>query len=245
MNMPMTVWRALSTASSLLSTTTTGKPPCAKAIAMPLPIVPAPTTPTFATSGVILSLSKDAGVILSLSKDGNLIQLPFREEHVAQRRRGRRSYEFVEEPMLTRESERKRQLDRRLHRVDQLVRGESAAILGRHHLVRLRDDERPRLRGHVGGDRRRHRRGAPFHRTVCGERFGARDDVVLDDFIDDPEFERALGLRRGAFEHELERRPRADQPREPLRRAGARQQPKFDLRQSRASNARSPRDSRR
>ena len=48
MNMPITVWRALSTASSLLSTTTTGMPACANAIAIPLPIVPAPTTPAFA-----------------------------------------------------------------------------------------------------------------------------------------------------------------------------------------------------
>ena len=38
--------------------------------------------------------------------------------------------------------------------------------------------------------------------------------------------------RRGTLEHELERGARADQPRKPLRSAGARQKPELNLRQA-------------
>ena len=48
----------------------------------------------------------------------------------------------------------------------------------------------------------------------------------------DAQLERALGRDRRAFEHELQRRARADQSRQALRSAGARQESELDLRQA-------------
>ena len=110
----MTVWRARSTASSFESTTVTGMPACANAIAMPLPIVPAPTTPAFATA------SGSAA-----RQTGNLVQFALREEEMPQRERRRRTHEFAEQPRLAREAECKRQLDRGGDGIDQFVRGEA------------------------------------------------------------------------------------------------------------------------
>ncbi len=95
-------------------------------------------------------------------KAGNLVQLALREENVAQRERRFRANEFVEKPRLTRDTERKRQLDRGLHRVDQFVRGETAVLFRRHHLMRLRDDEGRGLHRNVRRNRRFERRDAPL-----------------------------------------------------------------------------------
>ena len=67
------------------SITATGMPACANAIAIPLPIVPAPTTPAFA------HLAR-----LGRRQTRNLIQLAFGEKDVAQRGRLGRTSQFFE-----------------------------------------------------------------------------------------------------------------------------------------------------
>ncbi len=74
----------------------------------------------------------------------NLSELAFREEDVHQRMRRCGANQFVEQTELARESALEFEFERGFDRVDQLVRGESAALFGRNHLVRLRDGERRR-----------------------------------------------------------------------------------------------------
>ncbi len=180
MNMPITVWRALSTASSLLSTTTTGIPACAKAIAIPLPIVPAPTTPAF--------------VIGNGSAGG-------RPGIFASSRSAKKTWRSASEG-FDRTSSSKSRVSRAMpklngsstaacDRVDELVRGEAAALFGWDHLMRLGDDERRRLHRQILGNDRLTLGNASL--GTLRQRNRTFDDVVRHDLVDDAELERTLG----------------------------------------------------
>ena len=99
------------------------------------------------------------------------------------------------------------------------MRGKTAVIFGRDHLVRLRHDVRSGLGRQILGDDRLTLANATLR--SFREPRGALHDVGSD-FIEDPELQRALGRNRRAFEHKFERGARADQTRQALRAAGAR-----------------------
>jgi hypothetical protein len=107
------------------------------------------------------------------------------------------------------------------------VRGESAALFGRHHLVRLRDDERRREQAHPGmpssrAARRKTRRLGARSRT---RRISAtrRRRLAVDELVENALLERASASMLVALEHQLQRVLRADQARQTLRSAGTRQ----------------------
>ena len=147
--------------------------------------------------------------------------------------RGRRAHQLVEEPVLASETARELQLDRRFDRIDELVRGKAAALFGREHLMRLRDDER---RGE-----QREARDAELRRTIRGPAFrGAGtharkqcqrcvDGRCCDGLVDQALLARIFGVDRFALEHQLQGVLRADETRQPPRSAGTRNQAQLDL----------------
>ena len=120
-------------------------------------------------------------------------------------------------------------------RVDQLVRGEAAAVFGRHHLVRLRRPRTGRACGVMpladdppSSSRLRVRRGLPAYALDAPRRRRRRRRPRREC----PSLWRASAASGVALEHELERGFRADQARQALRAAGAGQQAELDLGQA-------------
>ncbi len=184
----------------------------AYAIAMPPPIVPAPTT-----AARVMSC---AGVSLGMS--GNLRDLAFGEEEIAERARLVREDAVGEELALTPGSGLEVHGDRGFDPVD---RGEGRArAAGRPGKCRAR-----RLTGGEAGvavgdlvlevARPPRRTAGPDEGGGTGNR--ALKQVAVDDEIDDAVGQRARGCERLALGAELEGEARPAQPGQPLRPAGA------------------------
>ena len=120
-----------STCSGLTSMTETGIFAFAKVIAMPVPIVPAPTTAAFST--LCASTGGRFGIFPSSRSAKN--------RWIAACACGPVTSSF-EEPVFAREPELKVEHRGRFDRVDELVRGVAALLFGRHHAVRDRRHER-------------------------------------------------------------------------------------------------------
>ena len=207
-------------AASLESITCTGMPACAKVIAMPVPIVPEPMTPAFLISRGLAS-----------GKSRNLRKLALGKEHVTQRCRRGRARELFEQPAFACEAELEGQFHRGFDCIDQLVRGESAVVFGRHQLVRLGHDERRSFIDEALAQPRLAMRNAmlaAFAREVDRD----IEEISLDDLIDDALFLGLVHLDVATLEHHVERVLRANQTRKTLRAAGTGQQPDLDLGQT-------------
>ena len=151
------------------------------------------------------------------------------EEDVPERRRLGRGDGLFEELALALESRVERELDGGLDRLDAADRSAPAARPGRRVLRGLLEETRRELRlvdvrREVADARQR-----ALRRDALGEGDGARQQVALDDLVDEPE---RLGLHgaHGVAAHDhLERLGHADEARQALRPAGSRQDAELDL----------------
>ena len=205
-------------------------PALAKFMAMPPPIVPAPTMP--------------ARLDLALRRVGRHVEhlggLALGEEVVALRRRLRRGQQLHEQLALALHALVERQLDGGLHALDDVPRRLEAAGAAGDRLLGLLEQ--------VGRfERRLEIAHAPARRVLgdqhLGMRHGAGQQVALDDGVDDA---LALGLGRrdvAARDDGVERVLGAGEARQALRAAGARQQAEMDLGQADARARQRRRDS--
>ena len=93
-------------------------------------------------------------------------------------------------------------------------------------------EERLRRLLQLGGQRTGAADLAPLADHAIGEGRGGLDDVAFHDLVDHAQLQRLLGRQRVAADDDVQRALHADQPRQPLRAAGARQQAQLHLRQS-------------
>ena len=187
-------------------------PAFAKTIAMPPPIVPAPSTATRRTGSVGVSAAM-SGIFAAWRSAKKMC---------------RRAADSVDATASSKSSRSRfrsrveRELDGGLDGLDAAHGRSPAARPGRRVLRGLLEEARSELRlvdvrGEVANSRKRARRRDPL-----GEGDGAGQQVALDDLVDQPE---ALGLRgaHGLAAHDhLQRLGHADEARQPLRPAGAR-----------------------
>ena len=154
----------------------------------------------------------------------DLAELALREKDVDRRLRRIAAHELVEEPRFARDAEPVLELRCGLDGVDQRMRGEPAAILRRHHAVGHRDHRGRHEEFQVTDALLR-----PGVRTR--ELDGAREQITLDDLVDDPHALGRFCRFALAFEHHVERHLHArqttvhrvlrrEQARQPLRTAG-------------------------
>jgi hypothetical protein len=115
------------------SITETGMPAFANTIAMPVPIVPAPTT-----AADLISLAFDR----SAREPGILPSSRSAKKRWIAACAGALDDELREQPRFARDAELVLEIRSRFDRVDQLVRREAALVFGRHHAVRDRDHRR-------------------------------------------------------------------------------------------------------
>ena len=191
---------------------------------MPPPIVPAPMIPT--------RLDRQGrGVIGHV---GDLPHLTFGEEHMALRLRLRRAEQFHEGGALALGALVERQLDGVLHRLERpRPRLEAAEFAGVRLADRLEDFRLAARRRHfvVAVAHLHQRQLLVDHPAGEGERALAQM-ALGNDLVDDAPCLRLPGGERRPRQDHLGRRLGPDQPRQPLRAAGAGDQAELDLRQA-------------
>ena len=201
----------------------TGRPALAMLIAMPPPIVPQPTTPSaeIGRTGVSFGTS---GILATSRSAKNACPL---------RRRLVRLAEPVEHRPLVLQRRGVGHGQRRLHAVDAGVRRVEAAGALRHLLAELVEDLRPAARRlHVLLQLRRPPQRAAVGRELAGARNRRLHEVTLDPFVDEAERHRLLHRVELAADDHVERLLDADEPRHPLRTAGAGQDAERHFRQA-------------
>ena len=138
-----------------------------------------------------------------------------------------RTLDLVRQFALARKARIERQLDGRLHGVEQHLRRFAVA-----HRLR---DFRPTRGQHLGGALGRHRAVARAARVRIGrdqlasERDGAVPHVAVDNRVDQADLARLRRANRLAGQHQVQRRREPDQPRQPLGAAGAGDDAERDL----------------